>query len=63
MAFSEVMISLQSLSKNVAALSEDVEALTIEFKGIKSEFKAMKWIMPIIVTIGIAIIGVIVAIK
>ena len=63
MAFSEVMTSLQSLSKNVAALSEDVVTLTMEFKGIKAEFKTIKWIVPVIVTLGIAIIGVIVAIK
>jgi hypothetical protein len=57
------MTSLQSLSKNVAALSEDVVTLTMEFKGIKAEFKTIKWIVPVIVTLGIAIIGVIVAIK
>lgn len=44
-------------------LSEDVVILTIEFKGIKAEFKTIKWIVPVIVTLGIAIIGVIVAIK
>lgn len=49
MAFSEVIVTLKSLSQNVGALTADV--------------KAMKWIMPIIVTIGIAIIGIIVAIK
>ena len=57
------MTSLQSLSKNVAALSEDVVTLTMEFKVIKAEFKTIKWIVPVIVTLGIAIIGVIVAIK
>jgi len=49
MAFSEVIVTLKSLSQNVGALTADV--------------KAMKWIMPIIVTIGIAIIGIIVALK
>ena len=49
MALSEVMRTLQSLSTNVGNLA--------------TQFNAMKWIIPAIVTIGIAIIAVLVAIK
>jgi len=49
MALSEVIKTLQSLSSNVASL-------TIEVKW-------MKWIIPIVITIGIAVIGVIVGLK
>jgi len=49
MALSEVMTTLQSLSKNVAALA--------------SEMSTFKWVVPLIVTIGIAVIAMIVALK
>ncbi len=47
MSFSEVLTTLSSLSKNVGELASDVRML--------------KWIMPLIVTIGITVIGIIVA--
>ena len=56
MALSEMLITLRSLTQNVAALATDVAALT-------SEFRAFKWAIPIIVGIGIAAISVIVALK
>lgn len=56
MALSEVLTTLRSLSKNVSVLATDVTQLTSEVKGFK-------WTIPIIVGIGLTIIGVIVAIK
>lgn len=47
MTLSEVLTTLTSLSKNVGALTNDV--------------KTMKWIIPIIVGLGITVIGIIVA--
>ncbi len=49
MTLSEVLTTLTSLSKNVGALTNDV--------------KTMKWIIPIIVGLGITVIGIIVACK
>lgn len=49
MALSEVLTTLGSLSENVASLATHV--------------KMLEWIVPLIVTIGIAVIGIIVAIK
>ena len=63
MAFSEVIITLKSLSQNVATLSDDVKSLTTDFKTMKSTLKGIMWTIPIIVTVGIAIIGIIVALK
>ncbi len=56
MALSEVMMLLRSLSANVSTMAQTLTGLT-------SEFKAFKWTVPIIVTVGIAAIGIIVAIK
>ena len=49
LSFSEVLTTLSSLSQNVGELASDVRML--------------KWIMPIIVTFGIAIIAVIVSLQ
>ncbi|GAH79448.1 unnamed protein product, partial [marine sediment metagenome] len=49
MTLSEVLTTLTSLSKNVGALTSDV--------------RMMKWIVPIIVAIGMGAIGIIVAFK
>jgi len=49
MTLSEVLTTLTSLSKNVGDLTNDV--------------KTMKWIIPIIVGLGITVIGIIVACK
>jgi len=49
MALSEVLTTLGSLSQNVGRLASDV--------------KMLKWIVPLIVTIGIAVIGIIVAVS
>jgi len=49
MTLSEVLTTLTSLSKNVGDLTNDV--------------KTMKWIIPIIVGLGITVIGIIVAFK
>lgn len=56
MALSEVLISLRSLSENVGTLAAKLDALT-------AEFRSFKWTVPIIVAIGIAVIGVIVGLK
>ena len=56
MALSEVLTTLRSLSENVGTLAADVTQLT-------SEFKTFKWAIPMIVATGIAVIGIIVAIK
>ena len=56
MALSEVLTALRSLSENVGIFTKDVTALT-------SEVRNSKWIVPIIVAIGIAVIGTVVAIE
>lgn len=56
MALSEVLNTLRSLSQNVGTLTVDVTALT-------KEFKMHRWVIPILLLIGMAIIGAIVAIK
>src|SRR6266571_6060158 len=54
MALSEVLTTLRSLSANVGALTNDVTALT-------NEMKHYKWVVPVLLVIGMAIIGAIVA--
>ena len=49
LSFSEVITTLTSLSQNVGKLANDVRML--------------KWIVPLIVTFGIAVIAVIVAVS
>jgi Flp pilus assembly protein TadB len=56
MALSEVLNTLRSLSQNVGTLTVDVTALT-------KEFKMHRWVIPILLLIGMAIIGTIAAIK
>jgi Flp pilus assembly protein TadB len=56
MALSEVLNTLRSLSANVGTLTTDVTALT-------TEMKHYKWVIPVLLVIGMAIIGAIVAIK
>jgi dCTP deaminase len=56
MALSDVLTTLRSLSANVGTLTKDVTALT-------SEMKHYKWVVPVLLVIGMAIIGAIVAIK
>lgn len=56
MALSEVLNTLRSLSANVGALTTDVTTLT-------TEMKHYKWVIPILLTIGLAAIAVIAAIK
>jgi len=53
MALSEVLTTLRSLSENVGTLSEDLTILT-------TEFRTFKWVVPIIVAIGMTVIGIIV---
>ncbi len=54
MALSEMMTTLRSLSSNVAELATDVTRLTTSVDSIR-------WIVPVVVSAGIAIIGIIVA--
>ena len=56
MALSEVLTTLRSLSSNVGTLTTDVTQLT-------TEFRSFKWATPIIVGAGLAIIGIVVALK
>ena len=56
MALSEVLTTLRSLSSNVGILTQNVGTLT-------SEFRAFKWAIPIMVTIGMAVVAIIVAIR
>jgi dCTP deaminase len=49
MAFSEVLTTLRSLSSNVSDLT--------------SQMKTMQWVLPTVVGIGLAIVGILVAIK
>lgn len=56
MAFSEVLTTLRSVSENVASLATSVSTLG-------GEMKTLRWTMPLIVTIGLAVIGIIVAIR
>lgn len=56
MALSEVLNTLRSLSSNVSTLTQSVSALA-------GEFNLFKWVVPLIVTIGMAVVAIIVAIK
>ncbi len=56
MALSEVMTTLRSLSQNVGTLATDIAQLT-------AEVRAFKWNVPIIIALGLGIIGAIVALK
>lgn len=56
MALSEVLTTLRSVSENVASLATSVSTLG-------GEMKTLRWMLPLIVTLGLAIIGIIVAIR
>jgi dCTP deaminase len=56
MALSEVLTTLRSLSENVGTLSKDMGVISREFKNLQ-------WITPCVVSIGLAIIAIIVAFK
>lgn len=56
MALSEVLNTLRSLSANVGTLTTDVAALT-------TEMRHYKWVITILLAIGMAVIGGIIAIK
>jgi hypothetical protein len=56
MALSDVLTTLRSLSANVGTLTSDLTVLT-------NEMKHYKWVVPVVLVIGMAIIGAIVAIK
>lgn len=56
MALSEVLNTLRSLSANVGTLTTDLTALT-------AEMKHYKWVVPVLLAVGLAVIGVIVALK
>ncbi len=49
MALSEMLTTLRSLSSNVGELA--------------SEVKTLKWFLPLIITIGFAVIGLVIALK
>ncbi|MEX2401271.1 MAG: hypothetical protein WD423_10905 [Rhodothermales bacterium] len=53
MALSEVLTTLRSLSANVADLTENVISLT-------GEVRSLKWIVPLIVAVEVALITVVV---
>lgn len=56
MAFSEVLTSLRSLSANVGDLSEKMSDLA-------GQMKTTQWMVPLIVTIGLAAIAIIVTVQ
>jgi hypothetical protein len=56
MALSEVLTTLRSVSENVSSLATSVATLG-------GEVKTLQWVLPLIVTIGFVVIGIIVAIK
>jgi len=56
MALSEVLTSLQALSQNVGSLTSDVKVLT-------TEMKSLKFWLPLVLSIGFAVLGVILALK
>ncbi len=56
MTLSEVLTTLGSINKTIAALTTDVTILT-------TDFKMLKWTIPIILSIGLAAIGFIIAYK
>jgi dCTP deaminase len=56
MAFSEVLTTLRSLSSNVGDLSEKMSDLA-------GQMKTQQWMVPLIVTIALAVIALIVALK
>jgi len=56
MTLSEVLTTLSSINKTIAALTADVTILT-------TDFKMLKWAVPIILSIGLAAIGFIIAYK
>jgi len=56
MALSEVLTTLRSVSENVSSLATSVATLG-------GEMKALRWFLPLIVTVGIAVIAILVAIK
>lgn len=56
MALSEVLNTLRSLSANVGTLTTDVTALT-------TEMKHYKWVIPVLLTVGLAAIAIIAALK
>ena len=56
MSLSEVLTTLRCLSDNVGELSKDLLVLT-------TEFRKYKWVVPLIVAIGITVIGIIVGLK
>ena len=56
MALSEVLTTLSSLNKSVSSLATSVASLG-------GEVKTLQWVVPVIVLAGIAVIGIIVAVK
>lgn len=56
MALSEVLTTLRSLSQNVGALTSDVTKLT-------TVLNTLKWLFPLLLTIGFGVLAVIIALK
>lgn len=56
MALSEMLMTLRSLSQNVGTL-------TTNFASLAGELKTLKWILPLIVTIGFGVMAIIFALK
>lgn len=62
MALSEVLTTLASLSTNVAKLGEDLKSLTNEVRILTGDVATLKWAVPLIVAIGMAVVGIVVAV-
>ena len=56
MALSEVLTVLSSLNRTVADLG-------VDFKVLTKDISNLKWVLPIIIGVGIAIMGIISSIK
>ena len=67
MALSEVLTTLGSLSANMSLLTADVETLTADVSRLAaeltSEIRSLKYVIPIILTIGMAVLALIVQFK
>lgn len=56
MALSEVLTTLSTLNQNVSSLAQSVASL-------KGELSSLRWVLPLIVLLGVGVIAVIVALK
>ncbi len=56
MALSEVLTTLSTLNRSVGSLADSVAS-------VRGELSTLRWMVPLIVAVGMGVIGVIVALK